>query len=72
MRDPDARERFWMVARQPRGPRARTEPKMRYATWEAAAEDAAELARTNGHPYVILEVRDVVEPGDDPGAGRLL
>jgi hypothetical protein len=63
--------RFWMVARQPTHRNARTEPKVRYATLEAARDAARKLACENDAPFVILEVADIVHPSD-PSTGRLL
>lgn len=64
MADMPAFARFWMVCRKPTGPQTKTEPRQRYSTREDAQRAAAQLARQNDAPFLILETVAVVRPGD--------
>lgn len=56
--------RFWMICRKPTHPHAKTEPRARYSTREAARDEAAKLARHTAHPFLVLEVVDEVGASD--------
>ena len=56
--------RFWMVCRKPTGPGQKTEPRQRYSSLGDAREAAADLARSNDHPFIVLEAIEVMRPGD--------
>jgi hypothetical protein len=62
---------FYMVARAPKGPHSRTEPKARYPHFDTAVDQARKLARETGHAFVVLGVLATVQPADDL-TGRLL
>ena len=56
--------RFWMVCRKPNGPGQKTEPRQRYSTLDDAARAAANLARANDHPFIVLEAVEIFRPHD--------
>jgi len=57
-------ERFFMVARKPTFPQAKTAPKVRYATDTEAHEAAQKLANSSGNDFVVLEAIATVCPKD--------
>jgi hypothetical protein len=57
-------EKFFMVARKPTHPQAKTTPKVRYATDIEAHEAAQKLANATGNPFVVLEAIATVRPKD--------
>lgn len=63
--------RFWMVCRKPTGPGAKTEPRQRYSHHADAVRAAADLARTNDHPFIVLEAVEVFRPGDSDQGGLI-
>ena len=63
--------RFWMVCRKPSGPGSKSEPRQRYSTFADAARAAADLARANDHPCLVLEAVEIFRP-EDATQGALL
>ena len=55
---------FYMVCRSPRFPGAKTQPRVRYATLEAARTAAQKLANDTGNPFTILAATETVKPKD--------
>lgn len=53
---------FWMVARSPRGPNARTAPTQRYSNRADAAAAAQALADTSGEFFVLLAAVETIHP----------
>lgn len=56
--------RFWMVCRKPSGPGSKSEPRQRYSSLADAARAAADLAKANDHPFVVLETVEIFRPDD--------
>lgn len=57
-------EKFFMVAQKPTHPSAKTAPKVRYSTHDAAHEAAQKLANSIGKPFVVLIAYATVKPKD--------
>lgn len=56
--------RFWMICRKPTHPNSETKPQKRYPSLDVARDKARELARADGHPFLVLEVVEEVRPTD--------
>lgn len=54
--------RFWMVARSPRHPGAKTAPTTRYGSLSEARRAAQDLANQSDAPFVVLGVEETVWP----------
>lgn len=63
---------FWMIARAPTHPKARTEPKARYASKSEARDAARKLATDTNAPFVLLEMVELIDPATDDTTRRLL
>lgn len=55
---------FYMVCRSPRFEGAKTEPRVRYPTLEAARAAAQKLANQTSNPFTILAAAETVKPKD--------
>ena len=55
---------FFMACRSPSFPGAKTEPRVRYPTLEAARAAAQKLANQTSNPFTILAATETVKPKD--------
>lgn len=63
--------KFWMVCRKPTGPNSKTEPRVRYSSFNDAMEAAEKLAKENGAQFHVLETVATARP-DGGQQGSLL
>lgn len=56
--------RFWMVCRKPTGPQSKTEPQVRYSSFDEAMAAAQKLAKENDAQFHVLETVATARPGD--------
>ena len=55
--------KFWMVCRKPTGPNSKSEPRVRYSSFDDAMAAAQKLADDTGAQFHILETVATARPG---------